>query len=111
MPFRSLGIAAFLICALAGCVREPALPTTPGPTVSATDPGSLEAERGATLVVTGTVGAASPAPGTRPSGIGNPIQKGTLTLIDTGHARFSYDKGSISYTRHAGVKTIAYLCI
>ena len=168
LPFRNLGIAAFLICALAGCVRDPAMPATPSPIVSATDPGSLEAERGATLVVTGTVGAASPAPGTRvagatrlpgptptpivvqpkstraekgkaypyqlythcgidfsvdfdgsfwdatgtrPSGIGNPIQKGTLTLIDTGHARFSYDKGSISYTRHAGVKTIAYLCI
>jgi hypothetical protein len=168
LPFRSLGIAALLICALAGCVREPAISANPSPTISATDPGFLEAEASATLGVTGTVGVASPAPGTRvpgatrlpgatptpivvqpksaraekgkaypyqlythcgidfsvdfdgsfwdatgtrPAGIGNPIQKGTLTLIDTRHARFSYDKGSIGYTRHAGVKTIPYLCI
>ena len=166
--FRSLGIAAFLICAVTACVREPAISANPSPTVSPTDPVSLEAEASATLVVTGTVRAATPASGTRvpgvtrlpsatpkpivvqaksahavtgkaysfqlythcgidfsvdfdgsfwdatgtrPSGIGNPIQKGTMTLVDTRHARFSYDKGSISYTRHAGVKTIPYQCI
>ena len=166
--FRSLRISAFLICALAACVREPAISTTPRPTVSATDPGSLEAEAGAPLVVTGTAGPATRIPGTRvsgatrlpgatptpivvqakstraekgraylfqlythcgidfsvdfdgsfwdatgtrPAGIGNPIQKGTMTLLDTRYARFSYDKGSIGYTRHAGVKTIPYLCI
>lgn len=46
----------------------------------------------------------------RPVGIGSPTQKGTMTLIDTRHAKFSYDKGVVSYTRHTGVKTLAYLC-
>jgi hypothetical protein len=165
---RDLGIAAFLVCALAACVREPAVSSNPSPTVSATVPEPLEAEASATLVMTGTVGTATrpagtrvpgsmrlpgatPTPivvhpksaravmgkaypyqlythcgidfsvdfdgsfwdatGTRPAVIGNPIQKGTLTLVDTRHARFSYDKGSISYTRHVGVKTIPYLCV
>jgi hypothetical protein len=51
------------------------------------------------------------AVGARPAAIGNPIQKGTMTLLDARRSRFSYDKGSISYTRHAGIKTIPYLCI
>jgi hypothetical protein len=165
--FRSVGITAFLICALAGCVREPAISASPSPSSTPTDTVSLEADASPTLVVTGTVGVASPTPGTRvpgatrlpgatptpivvqaksaratmgkaytfqlstrcgidysvdfdgsfwdasgtrPAGIGNPIQKGTITLIDTRHARFSYDKGTISYTRHIGVKTIPYRC-
>jgi hypothetical protein len=51
------------------------------------------------------------AVGARPAAIGNPIQKGTMTLLDAHRSRFSYVKGSISYTRHAGIKTIPYLCI
>ena len=166
--FRSLGMAVLLICALAACVREPAIPASPSPTVSPTESGPLQAEEVATPVVTGTVRAATPAPGTRvpadtrrpgatptpivlqpksarvvlgkaypfqlythcgfdfsvdfdgsfwdatgtrPSAIGNPIQKGMMTLVDARHARFGYDKGSINYTRHTGVKTIPYLCI
>lgn len=46
----------------------------------------------------------------RPPGIGSPTQKGTMTLADPRHAKFSYDTGAISYTRHSGVKTIPYMC-
>ena len=50
------------------------------------------------------------AASTRPAGIGNPLQKGTMTLVDAKHAKFSFDKGSVSYTRHTGVKVIPYVC-
>lgn len=46
-----------------------------------------------------------------PAVIGNPLQKGTMTLIDANTARFTYDKGTINYKRHVGVKTVARLCL
>ena len=42
--------------------------------------------------------------------IGNPFQQGTMTLIDTNHARFTWTGGSIDYTRHVGPKVVPGLC-
>ncbi len=58
--------------------------------------------------------------GNPPSGIGNPFQMGTMTLVDRGHARFdiadsgstvsSARGGSIRFVRHRGPKIVPGYC-
>jgi hypothetical protein len=42
-----------------------------------------------------------------PPGMGNPGQSGTMTLLDTDHARFTFTGGAVDFTRHSGRKLIA----
>ncbi len=45
-----------------------------------------------------------------PSWLGNPVQGGTMTLIDANHARFDFEGSSIHFTRHVGPKISTYGC-
>jgi len=42
--------------------------------------------------------------GNPPPGIGNPFQKGAMTLLGSHRARFSFGRSQISFVRHQGVK-------
>jgi len=42
--------------------------------------------------------------GNPPPGIGNPFQKGAMTLLRSHRARFSFGRSQISFVRHQGVK-------
>lgn len=44
--------------------------------------------------------------GNAPAGVGNPVQSGVMTLIDTNLARFEYDGGQFDFIRHEGPKRI-----
>lgn len=48
--------------------------------------------------------------GNPPHTIGNPVQDGTMTLVDANHARFDFPGGRIEYTRHQGPKIVPGLC-
>ena len=48
--------------------------------------------------------------GNPPSGIGNPYQGGTMTLLDPDHARFAFSGGSIAFIRHIGPKLVPGPC-
>ncbi len=50
-------------------------------------------------------GAGSPPPGLR-----NPVQDGTMTLLDTDHARFDYSGGQIPFRRLTEPKVVHGLC-
>jgi hypothetical protein len=45
-----------------------------------------------------------------PSTVGNPAQHGTMKLVDTNHARFTFEGGSIDYVRHVGPKIVPGFC-
>jgi hypothetical protein len=45
-----------------------------------------------------------------PASLGNPAQRGTMTLTDDDHATFEFEGGSILFTRHIGPKVIPGLC-
>ncbi len=42
--------------------------------------------------------------GNPPPGIGNPFQKGAMTLLGAQRARFSFGRAQVSFVRHQGVK-------
>jgi hypothetical protein len=41
-----------------------------------------------------------------PPGVGNPTQRGTITLVDEGHARFEFGNRVFYFHRHAGPKLV-----
>ena len=43
-------------------------------------------------------------------GLADPVQEGTMTLIDRSHARFSWPGGSIDYVEHTGEKSVLGMC-
>lgn len=45
-----------------------------------------------------------------PTSLGNPSQRGTMTLTDDDHAMFEFDNGSILFARHLGPKVLAGMC-
>jgi hypothetical protein len=47
----------------------------------------------------------------RPSGLGDPFQKGSMTLVDTNTAHFDWSGGRINFIRHPGTKTVPGLCM
>src|SRR5215203_2933873 len=46
----------------------------------------------------------------RPQSLGNPAQRGTMTLVDETHARFDFEGGSVFFTRHHGPKVLPGFC-
>jgi hypothetical protein len=45
-----------------------------------------------------------------PASLGNPAQRGTMTLTEDDHAMFEFDGGSILFARHLGPKVLAGMC-
>jgi hypothetical protein len=45
-----------------------------------------------------------------PASLGNPAQRGTMTLTGDDHALFEFDNGSIIFARHLGPKVLAGMC-
>jgi hypothetical protein len=45
-----------------------------------------------------------------PGSLGNPSQRGTMTLTEDGHAIFEFDNGSILFVRHPGPKVLPGPC-
>ena len=48
--------------------------------------------------------------GNPPPNLRNPVQDGTMTLLDTDHARFDYSGGAIPFRRLTGPKVVNGLC-
>ncbi len=48
--------------------------------------------------------------GNPPPNLRNPFQDGTMTLLDTDHARFDYSGGAIPFRRLTGAKVVNGLC-
>jgi hypothetical protein len=46
-----------------------------------------------------------------PASLGNPAQRGTMTLTDDDHATFTFGGGSILFTRHLGPNVLPGLCV
>ena len=45
-----------------------------------------------------------------PRSLGNPVQSGTMTLVDQSHARFDFEGGSVLFVRHTGPKVLPGAC-
>jgi hypothetical protein len=52
----------------------------------------------------------APVPLGTPGSLGNPAQRGTMTLTEDDHALFEFDGGSILFTRHKGPKVLTGMC-